>query len=187
MEAARPEDLIYFDEHGLLGGSYYFLNRDKWNITEGELAKIGITNDRVQVHKDIIPFLKAADKKFQERGLRIYIKEGYRSPALYKLVFDKRVDRFGERDTNRLLDIKDKPHATGRAVDVGLWDTAKREEGLTRSNRDELESLLIGFYKDKNASESKRYQELQEYIISTMLSCGFHLGKLGEYFHFNYF
>jgi len=187
METARPGDLTYIDEHGLLGSSYYFSSRSKWNITKEELANIGITDDRIQVHRDIVPALKAADEKFQKRGLRMYLREGYRSPALYELAFNKRKDKFGEKETNRLLNIKDKPHATGKAVDISLWDTVKEEKVPTRGDKDGLESLLIDFYKGKADSESKHYQELQEYIMNTMISCGFHLGKLREYFHFNYF
>lgn len=187
MEVAHKEELTFIDAHGLLGSSYYFSNRSKWNITKEELAEIGIVDDRIQVHKDIISPLKVADEKFQKRDLRIFLKEGYRSPALYHLVFHKRLAKHGEKQTNRLFNIKDKPHATGKAVDVSLWNGTKGEEIITKDIGDGPEALLVGFYKDKDDPKSNHYQELQEYIINTMTSCGFHLGKLGEYFHFNYF
>ena len=187
MEETRLADLIYTDEYGLLGSEYYWENRGKMNISMDELFSIGITDNRVRVHKDIIPALQEVDKEFQEREIRPYIKQGYRSPALYELAFRKRSEKYGEVETDLLMNIKDKPHITGKAVDIALWDPIEKVEIPTRNRKDDPDSLFIDFYKNKTDSESKRYQEMQDFIIATMTSNGFYTGKLREYFHFNYF
>ncbi|OGY12834.1 MAG: hypothetical protein A3A58_00505 [Candidatus Blackburnbacteria bacterium RIFCSPLOWO2_01_FULL_41_27] len=187
MREAIAEDLIYIDEYDLLGSEYYWDNHARYNISEEEFAEIGMMGNRVLAHRDIIQALKRADSQFQKDGMRLYIKEGYRSPDLYKLIFRKRNEKFGEKDTGRILNFTDQPHATGKAVDIAPWDPIGKKEIPTKKKGDGIESMLIDFYKGKVDPESLRYQKLQNFMIRTMLSNGFYIGKLREYFHFNYF
>jgi D-alanyl-D-alanine dipeptidase len=179
-------DLVYIEDHGLLGSEYYWNNYEKMNITREELLAIGMTDGRVRVHKDLIPGLVAADNAFREKGMRLYLKEGYRSNELYELAFRKRRERFGEDQTRKLMNIVDRPHASGRAVDVAPWDPQEEKEIWTRNKKDDPAALFIDFYKGKDDPESGRYQEIQEFMIATMLANGFSIGTLREYFHFNF-
>lgn len=178
-------DLVSIADHGLLGSEYYWDNRERLNITEEELHVVGV-DGRVQVHKDLIGPLQKADKAFQAKGMRIYIREGYRPDALYELAFRKRKDKFGEEDTRRIMNMEDRPHASGRSVDIVPWDPKENKEIPARKREDGVPAMFMDFYKERTDEEGKQYQELQNFMIETMLANGFQIGKRHEYFHFNY-
>lgn len=179
-------ELVYIDEYGLLGINYYWNRRKSYNMSEEELNDVGFFDDRVQVRKDIIAPLQRVDQQFQERGYRLYIKEGYRPKALYELAYEKRVEKYGKEDTDRLLNMNIMPHANGKSVDVTLWNPQENKEVYLRNSDDGADALFIDFYKSKTDEKSKWYQEMQEYVINVMQDNGFRLGKLNEYFHFDF-
>lgn len=179
-------NLVYIDEYGLLGINYYWNRRESYGISEEELENVGITNDRVRVHKDIIKALQEVDKEFKNIDYRLYVKEGYRPKELYELAYKKRVEKHGKEETDRLLNMTHMPHATGKTVDVTLWDPKEKSEVYLRDGDDGADALFIDFYKDKEDEKSRWFQEMQEYVIGTMLDNGFRLGRLREYFHFEY-
>jgi D-alanyl-D-alanine dipeptidase len=95
-------------------------------------------------------------------------------------VNQKMVERIGEEEKNRILNIKDMPHASGCSIDVALW---KNGEVLKLHDKaDGINGYFLNFYKGKN----DYYQELQELLVKIMQDNGFRLGTKGEYFHFNY-
>ena len=156
-------------------------------MTKEDILSVGLTSDRVQVHKDIIDELVAIDKEINDKlGFNIYLKEGYRSKALYELIYEKRVAKFGKEETDKLFNMEDMPHASGKSVDVALWNTETDKEVYMRSGDDGTDALFINFYNDRTDPEGKRYQELQDILINTMLDHGFRLGTKREYFHFDY-
>ena len=181
------KDLVYIDEYGLLGSNFYWKHRDKIEgVTATDLNKVGLYDERVQVDRTIIDILVKIDTIFQKKGWRMYVKEGYRPKALYRLVYEKRVELFGKEETDRLLNMNDMPHATGRSVDIALWDPKTDSEIYMRKGEDGTDALFVDFYKDRVDEEGKHYQELQEFVIATMQSHGFRLGTKREYFHFDY-
>jgi D-alanyl-D-alanine dipeptidase len=181
------DNFVYIDQYELLGSNFYWHKRATYNISEAELFEVGLHGDRVLVHESIIQPLLAVDQKFQEQfGLRLYIKEGYRSAELYKLIYAKRVAKFGQEMTDKLLNITDMPHATGQSVDIALWNVVENKEVYLRNGADDPEALFADFYKNKTDQSSLDYQRLQEKMIIIMQDHGFRLGKLREYFHFNY-
>jgi len=151
-----------------------------------ELAEVGMADDQVYVSPEIIPFLAEVDSKLQARGWRLYLREGYRSKELYELLYKKRVEKFGKEMTDKLLNMKNMPHASGKAVDVSIWDEQSDSEIRLRKTGDGPESLIRGFYDESTDAEGQRCHELQEYLISLMLEQGFQLGIKNEFFHFNY-
>ena len=179
-------NLVYLDEYGLLGSNFYWHKHGADGLSKEDLAAAGLTSDRVQVHRDLIEPLQAADQAFQNRGYRLYVKEGYRSPELYAIVYQRRVEKFGQALTDRLLNVVDQPHADGGAVDVAPWIQKENKEVYLRNWEDGADALLADFYKNKTDESSKKYQELQEWMIGVMQRHGFRLGRLREYFHFNY-
>lgn len=174
-------------DHGLLGSNFYWNKYESKGLTKEDILSTGLTGDYVEVHEDLIPVLKEIDKKFQkDLGYRLFIKEGYRSKALYEIVYKRRCEKFGEEETSKLLNMNDMPHSTGRSVDVTMWDPEAGKEVYFRRAEDGADALFADFYKGKEDEQSKQYQELQEYLITTMQEYGFRLGKLREYFHFDY-
>ena len=180
------EDLFYIDQYGLLGSNFYWYKYEAKGLTREDILSVGLTSDRVQVHKDIIQPLLAVDAEFQKRGYKLYIKEGYRSKALYEMIYKRRVAKFGKEETDRLLNMQDMPHAEGKTVDIALWDPKENKEVYLRRGDDGTDALFVDFYKGKDDEQSKKYQELQEWVIEVMQNQGFRLGTKREYFHFDY-
>lgn len=179
----QKENFVYIDEYNLLGSNFYWHKGIEVGIPKGELAKVGLQDERVLVHKDIVGTLKNADKALQSKGYRLYITEGYRSKELYRLINEKIKEKIGEKETNRILNMVDMPHATGKSIDVALWRDGKKI--LLHDKEDGINGYFINFYKQGD-KENKYYQELQEFLINTMQDNGFRLGTKREYFHFNY-
>jgi D-alanyl-D-alanine dipeptidase len=78
------------------------------------------------------------------------------------------------------------PHVLGTSVDACLWNEREGTEVAMKSREDGPDALLVDFYKGKIDEQSRRYHELQTVLIETMQSFGFRLGRLREYFHFDY-
>ena len=179
-------DLVYIDEYSLLGSNFYWYKYEAYGLTKEDVLNTGLTSDRVQVHKDIVERLVNIDNEFKKQGFRLYIKEGYRSKELYEIVYKRRVEKKGQEETDRLMNMNSMPHAKGKSVDVALFDIKKNDFIPLRKNEDGVDALFINFYKDRTDEEGKRYQELQDLVINTMLSNGFKLGSKNEYFHFDF-
>jgi D-alanyl-D-alanine dipeptidase len=181
-----PTDLVYIDEYGLLGSNFYWHKYATHGLTKEDILQAGLTSDLAQVSERIVDILVSIDKELQKDGYRLYIKEGYRSEALYNIVYERRVAKYGKEITDTILNIKDMRHASGLSVDVTLWDKKENKEVFLRSGEDGVPALFAHFYKDKSDLESRKYQDLQDYIIGIMMCYGFRLGSKREYFHFDY-
>lgn len=179
-------DLVAIDQHGLAGSSFYWDNRERYQLSVEELAAVGVQDQRIWVHCDLIPALLAADRDFQQNDYRLFIREGYRSKELYALVFQKRSEMFGSENVSKLLNMTDMPHASGRAVDVALFDLKSDEPVATRGSNDGPESLFVDFYKNRSDPEGQAYQQRQALLRKIMETHSFSLGTLREYFHFGY-
>lgn len=179
-------NLVNITEYKLKGSNFYWNKHAQYDITLDELLAIGVTDDTVLVHRDLIAPLQAVNRDLEKAGYSLYIKEGYRSAELYKLVYEKRVVKFGKEKTDQLLNMQDMPHSTGKSVDVTLVNIVTNTEVYLRNGKDDPEAFFIDFYRNKTNSESKLYQQRQDLLINTMTAHGFTLGKLNEYFHFNY-
>ncbi len=176
----QNENFVYIDEYGLLGSNFYWHKGIEIGLSKEMLKRVGLENERVLVHKDLMTPLQNADKKLQEKGYRIFITEGYRSKELYGLIDEKITEKIGEKEKNRILNMKDMPHSIGKSVDVALWRDGKKL--ILHDKKDGISGYFIDFYKETN----KSYQELQEMLIKIMQDNGFRLGTKREYFHFNY-
>jgi len=166
-------DLIYIDEYGLKGTNFYWHKYKSKGLTKEDVLNASLTSDRVQVHKDIAELLVAVNKVFITKGFELYLKEGYRSEALYDIVYKRRVEKFGKEDTDSIFNMNDKPHALGLSVDVALWDIETDTEVYMRKGEDDTPALFVDFYKDKFDAESQSYQQLQEWLIKVMQDHGF--------------
>jgi len=181
-----PTDLVYIDEYGLLGSNFYWHKYATHGLSKEDILEARLMNDRVQVSAQIIDKLIAIDAELQKRGQRLYIKEGYRSEILYKIVYKRRIEKYGKEATDSLLNMDAMPHALGLSVDVAMWNATEGKEVYMRKGDDGAPALFIGFYKGKEDPESKRYQELQDDLAELMMRYGFRIGTKSEYFHFDY-
>lgn len=181
-----PNDLVYIDEYGLLGSNFYWHKYETHGLCKEDILNAGLTDDRVQVSKQIIDVLIAVDAEFQKRGWRLYIKEGYRSEALYKIVYERRVAKYGKEITDTILNINTMPHATGLTVDVSIWDIETGTEIFMRKKEDGVPAFFVDFYRDKLDADSMRCQELQDFVGEIMMRHGFRLASKREYFHYDY-
>ena len=179
-------DLVYIDQYGLLGSNFYWHKYANHGLTKEDILAAGVVDDRVQVHKGMIEPLLLVNKELQERGWRLYIKEGYRSDALYEIVYKRRVEKYGKEETDSILNLEGRPHALGLSIDAAVWDEKENKEVYLRRGEDGLPALFIGFYEGKGDEESKHYQELQDYLANLMMRHGFRVGTRKEYFHFDY-
>jgi len=178
--------LVPISEFGLLGSSFYWDRHEDYGLTKAELAGVGVAGKEIYVSPEIIPSLTKVDNELQKRGWRLYLREGYRSEGMYKLLYKKRIAKFGQEITDKLLNMKNMPHTSGKAVDVSIWDEHSDSEIRLCKTGDGPESLIRGFYDESDDVEGQRCHELQEYLISLMLKQGFQLGIKNEFFHFNY-
>lgn len=179
-------ELVPISQYGLLGSSFYWNRYADYGLTREDLIGLGMKDDQVYVNPEIIPVLLQIDKELQTKGWRLYLKEGYRSKELYELLYERRVKKFGQEMTDKLLNIKDMKHSSGLSIDAAIWDESKNQEVYLRRPNDGPESLIFGFYKNSSDPECQKCQELQEYLIALMTNHGFQLGKKQEYFHFDY-
>ncbi len=181
-----PTDLVYIDDYGLLGSNFYWHKYATHGLTKEDIMQAGLKDDRVRVSKQIIDKLAAIDQKLQEKGWRLYIKEGYRSEEIYKIVYQRRVEKYGKEVTDSILNMNTMPHALGLSVDVAIWDTKENKEIHMRRSEDGVPALFIDFYKNKKDEGSQQCQELQDYLGKLMMLNGFRIGTKREYFHFDY-
>jgi D-alanyl-D-alanine dipeptidase len=177
-------DLVYIDEYGLKGSNFYWRKHAAHGLTKEDIIGVGVTSDRVPIDKTLVEPLLAINKELEHRGWELYIKEGYRSKELYEIVYKRRIEKYGEKETAGIFNMTKMPHASGRAVDIAIWDKETNKEIYLRDSKDGAPALFLNFYKGKDDVESKKYQELQEFLVKIMQSCGFHLGTKNEYFHF---
>jgi D-alanyl-D-alanine dipeptidase len=182
----KSVDLVYIDNYGILGSNFYWHKYANHGLSKKDILDAGVVDDRVQVHPDMIEELLLVNKELQEHGWCLYIKEGYRSDALYEIVYKRRVEKYGKEATDSLLNLEGRPHALGLSIDAAIWDQKENKEIYLRRGEDGLPALFIGFYEGKEDEESKHYQELQDYLAKLMMKHGFRIGTRLEYFHFDY-
>lgn len=187
MGQAPTDPLVSLKQSGLRVWNYYWHFRHELKMSEDELRAAGIEGDDLFIRPELIEPLKEVDAKFRKHGYELIVKDAYRSPELYELAYRKRHARWGKKATDRLYNMKDKPHTSGLVVDVNLVDPKTGEQVRMRDPKhDDEGAQTIGYYKDKADPVSREYQRLQDLLIETMLAVGFKLGVKKEFWHFEY-
>lgn len=178
-------ELVCLDELGITSFNYYWkVGVERGIVSKEELHQIGIEDGKSYVDIIIVPDLLAANNKFAEMGFEMVVSDAYRSKELYELIYRKRVEKQGKEITDRLLNMQDMPHASGRSVDIMLRQNG--QEVKLKDKKDEPGAYFRGFYKNSETEEGKQLHQRQEMIIEIMLQNGFTLGTKNEYFHFNW-
>jgi D-alanyl-D-alanine dipeptidase len=177
-------NLVYLQDYDIKGINYYWARRELFKLSVEELHSVGVFDERPQLDASVIKNLQAANKALKNHGYELFIKDAYRSPELYNLVFAKRSIQFGKDQTSRIFNLTDMPHASGTTLDASLLDLDTSQEIDMRNKADDPEAYFIDFYKDKPDLTSQEYQRLQVLLRTTMLEAGFRLGTKNEYWHF---
>lgn len=178
--------LVSCNEHGIATENFYFKKWREYNLEQEKLAHFGIIGNDVLVDVSLIQPLQQASSMFLEKGFEMYVKDGYRSPEFIEYLFDRRAQKFGLAETERILNNTSMPHATGKAVDIALRDPVTKIEVYLRDGTDGVDAYFLDFYKDKEGEKARKFLELQELQVKIMRVCGFLLGLKREYWHFEY-
>jgi len=176
--------LVRLSDYGIKNINYYWQRRDKFSLTESDLAAVGVTGNDALVEVSLIPKLQQANELLQPSGYELIVKDAYRSRELYDLVRQKRYENDGRKVTDQTLSKTRMPHTTGLAVDVNLVDVKTGQEIETWDKADWPDGIFVGYYKDKTGTTSRRYQQLQDLLIDTMQKAGFKLAPKKEFHHF---
>jgi len=177
-------NLVKLSDYKIKNFNYYWQRRDNFNLTEAELAAVGVTGNDALVDISLIPKLQQVNESLKPLGYELIVKDAYRSKELYDLVRQKRYENDGQEITDRTLSKIRMPHATGLAVDVNLVDLKTGEEIETWDKSDWPDGLFAGYYNGKMDSKSHRYQQMQDLLINAMKESGFKLGIRQESHHF---
>ena len=59
-------DLVCPDDFGITSRHYYYLERDRFDLTLEELAAVGVNDDKCRVGRELIPSLLEAQKQFRD-------------------------------------------------------------------------------------------------------------------------
>lgn len=183
----EKDNLVWVGRYGLMGFNFYWYRHESVGITKEEIIKTGVVDGNLLVHKDIIPALVLAQEiLMRDAGCGLCIKEGWRPELLYKLIYNKRVERNGQEEADSIFNMEDMFHASGKSVDVVLWDFEKGEEIQMRDYSDGVPAFFYGFYKDMKDERAMEYHKLQTLLRDVMFEVGFDFGTKLEYFHFNF-
>jgi len=176
--------LVNLSDFGIRNINYYWERKERYNLTEVELAAVGLINGQAQVDESIIPKLKMANELLKPFGFELIVKDAYRSKELYELIRKKRYEIDGQFNTDKTFSQIKMSHSTGLAVDVSLIDLKTELEVDMWDKLDWPDGIFINYYKLRQDPESKKYQELQDLLIGIMLKVGFKLGPRKEFHHF---
>ena len=167
--------------------NFYWVNYERYYISSEELVSTGVIGPEIMVHPDIVDPLMVANRNlFESNGLVLSVKEGFRPPALYHLVYRKKVERDGEKAANAIYNITDMPHASGRVVDVVLFDPNLGQEVWMRDGTYGDQAKFFGFHALAGEVPNEIYHGLQLLMAQTMQGVGFRFGSREEYFHWEY-
>ena len=181
-----PDSLIKVKDFGIEGYSYYWVNREKFNIRKSELIAANVFSEDCYISELIVAPLKRANKSLKKYGYKLFIKDGYRPVEVYDLAYTKRQNAGTKNDTSTLLNLAKRPHSSGRSVDVVLCSIKNGRELLMRDDKDGIQASFIDFYKSKDSKKANLFQERQILLRKIMESSGFCLGSKKEYWHFEY-
>lgn len=178
--------LVNVADFGIKGINYYWERRDNFNLSKAELATVGVKGNDAMVDSKMIPKLLEANEKFKDMGYEIIVKDAYRSTALYDLVRKKRYENDGKSTTDKTFSTGSNPHSTGLTVDINLVSLETGQEVEMWDKADWPEGIFVDYYRNMTDDKSKRFQTLQDLLISTMESIGLKLGSRKEIHHFEY-
>lgn len=191
MTETIPKHFVPLQELGYDCLNYYFGEGGRRiGIKREFLSSIGITNDYLWVHPDILGKLAQARKFANEKGFDFKIKDAFRPKLLIQEICKLR--RTKNMEVEKIISVHKMPHATGMAVDVVLCEFFEYDEGfhlgeevyMRNPAKDGLECSFVEFYRGKTDADSINFQNVQDVLINSFMRAGFVLGNRNEIWHF---
>jgi prolyl-tRNA synthetase len=186
-------DLVSLKDYDIDSINFYFEKSDTYNITKDELAAIWVTDNVCKVNKQVGTQLKKVNNELQKQGYKLYVKDAYRSQALYDLVYKKRIALHGKENVDKIFKPIRAIHATGNAVDVSMIDMKTWQEvafrndfdsaGNKKSHDEIISSFKTFAYENSNNINEKQFHIMRTILRRAMNKYGF-IGLLHEYRHF---
>lgn len=180
----KPQELVRSDAHEIMGVNYYWVKHHELGISDDELDRAGVVDDHVWIHINVARRLKTAMTLLRAHGYTVLVKDGYRSAEMYELAHQAFARLKGEGFVSSRFNLIDKPHTTGRAIDLALIDIESGREVWLRDDRDGPGAAFVGFYRDHTDARSVEFQRRQDILHQAMDAAGFELGSKREVWHF---
>lgn len=180
-----PKNFVSLQLYGFRCENYYFgAGGQKLGLTSDHLAAVGLVDDTLWVDRSVLSGLDMASKVMSRFGFGIIITDAWRPYALYGTI-EKLMMEGNSKSLLPLMNLKDRPHSTGMAIDIIPVDLRTGEKCRTRNQaRDGIAACLVDYYKHKHDPESVEYQRIQEILVISFKAAGFRLGTKKEYWHF---
>jgi len=186
-----PKHFVSLQKLGYKCINYYFgKGGQEIGLSKEFLHSIGITNDTLWAHPDILKRLRTAQQILNRAGYDFAIKDAFRPVALVEEICRLRKEQ--GKEVEKLISQEKMPHATGMAIDVTLYEFFEDEnefyideEVYTRDNKkDGDDCSYVGFYEGKTDADSINFQNIQKILIGAFHRAGFVLGNRREVWHF---
>lgn len=171
--------LVNIFSYWIKGENYYFKNAERIWFTKEDLENLNITKD-IYISDEIIDLLVLINNELKQHWFELFIKEGYRSPEVYERAYELRLKKWGKENTDRLLNMKDKPHSSGTSIDVWLYNVMLNKEEFLHKKEDWIEAFQKDYYFTKDNHITKIRFLLEKIMYKYWFE---NLDK--EYFHFN--
>ena len=181
-----PKHFVSLQVSGYRCENYYIgAGGKKIGLTVEVLESVGLVDDTLWVHPDVLPGLETASRKILEHGFHILIKDAWRPSKLYDHIV-KRHKAIGSK-VGSLINGETKAHATGLAIDAVLLCATTGQPIMTRNQlRDGVHCCFVDFYRGRTDAESLEFQRRQDVLVNSFLASGFKLGAKKEYWHFEH-
>lgn len=146
--------LVPIHDYWLEWKNRYWVNASAFNISYIELELIWILDDIAYLTKECCQKLQDINAELYKSWLKVIVKDAYRSKELYDLVYQKRITKFWKEETDKILNTRTYPHATGNTVDVALVsiiDNKPLRMYIPIENREQqVASRALHYYEDSD-------------------------------------
>ncbi len=175
-----PEGFSRLQSFGVQCSNYYWnAGGEKIGITHADLASIGILDEGMYLHYDVVrKIINIRKSLMSEYGWDLLIKDAWRPLALYRLIIEKRRER--GLQVEGLFNFEKLPHSTGLAVDAVLTEQGGKPLYLYDLEKDGPGSRFLDFYNDPDSIFFHRQKILHEAFLRE----GFEFGEYREVWHF---
>ncbi|MEI7478395.1 MAG: M15 family metallopeptidase [bacterium] len=146
-----------------------------------------------KVNKQVAIQLQKVNNDLQQHGYKLYVKDAYRSQALYDLVYQKRIELHGQENVDKIFKPIRAIHSKGNAVDVSMIDIKTGKEVLFRNDiningeKKSHEEIIASFYtfayENSQDPQEQGYNTMRTILRNAMNKYGF-VGLVHEYWHF---
>jgi len=193
-----PEHFVSLNQLGYNCSSCWTGDKGKeLGLTRNFLMKTGLIDGTLWIHRDVLNKLSNVRTTLQGYGFDMLVKEAYRP-----IILDLEINRLlkeANLPADKLINLKDRSHSTGMALDVVLCDfdeyvDEENEGGVIQEIGEEVdmkdpenhspEINHVDYCVGKQDADNINYQNLRILLVKAFLNEGFVLGIEKDFFHF---